>query len=78
MAHQSINSFDNRLLKSFNDITDAQLETKLTAVAACCATWKRTSDAHRARIVAHAAALPHEQTDHFAHIMTMEMSKRIN
>jgi succinate-semialdehyde dehydrogenase/glutarate-semialdehyde dehydrogenase len=77
MAYQSINPFDNHLIKSFDEISDAQLETKLAAAAACFVTWKRTSYAHRAKIVARAAVLLHEQAEHFAQIMTMEMGKRI-
>ena len=77
MAYQSVNPFDNTLSRSFDDITDQQLETKLAAAAACYATWKRTSYAERAVIIARAAVLLHEQTDHFARIMTLEMGKRI-
>jgi succinate-semialdehyde dehydrogenase / glutarate-semialdehyde dehydrogenase len=77
MAYQSINPFDNHLEKSFDEISDAQLEAKLAAAAACFVTWKRTSYAHRAKIVARAAVLLHEQAEHFAQIMTMEMGKRI-
>ena len=49
MAYQSINPFDNHLEKSFDEISDAQLEAKLTAAASCFVTWKRTSYAHRAK-----------------------------
>jgi succinate-semialdehyde dehydrogenase/glutarate-semialdehyde dehydrogenase len=77
MAYQSINPFDNHLEKSFDEISDAQLEAKLAAAAACFVTWKRTSYAHRAKIVARASVLLHEQAERFAQIMTMEMGKRI-
>ncbi len=77
MTYQSINPFDNHLEKTFDDISDAQLEAKLAAAAACFVTWKRTSYAHRAKIVARAAVLLHEQAERFAQIMTMEMGKRI-
>lgn len=77
MAYQSINPFDNHLEKSFEDISDAQLEAKLAAAAACFVAWKRTSYAHRAKIVARASVLLHQQAEHFAQIMTMEMGKRI-
>ena len=77
MAYQSINPFDNHLEKSFDEISDAQLEAKLAAAASCFVTWKRTSYAHRAKIVARAAVLLHEQAERFAQIMTMEMGKRI-
>jgi acyl-CoA reductase-like NAD-dependent aldehyde dehydrogenase len=77
MAYQSINPFDNHLEKTFDEISDTQLEAKLAAAASCFVTWKQTSYAHRAKIVARAAVLLHEQAERFAQIMTMEMGKRI-
>ena len=78
MGYQSINPFDNKLCQSFEEITDNQLEEKLAAATACFATWKQTTYAQRAVIVNKAAKLLHEQADHFAHIMTSEMGKRIS
>ena len=77
MPYQSVNPFDNKLAQSFADITDQQLETKLAAAAACFTAWRHTSYAARAVIIARAAVLLHEQADHFAGIMTLEMGKRI-
>jgi len=78
MAYDSVNPFDNKLNKSFADISDKELEEKMATATACYAKWKHTSYAHRAAIVAKAAALLHEQADHFARIMTKEMGKRIS
>jgi len=78
MAYASINPFDNKLVKSFDDLTDKELETKLADAAACFETWKHTSYAHRAKIIARAAVLLHDQAESFAQIMTMEMGKRIS
>jgi succinate-semialdehyde dehydrogenase/glutarate-semialdehyde dehydrogenase len=78
MAYDSVNPFDNKLNKSFPDISDKQLEEKMAVAAACYATWKHTSYAHRAKIVAKVAVLMHEHADHLAHIMTREMGKRIS
>jgi len=33
MAYQSINPFDGKILKTFEELSDAQLETKLAAAA---------------------------------------------
>jgi succinate-semialdehyde dehydrogenase/glutarate-semialdehyde dehydrogenase len=77
MEYQSVNPFDNKLVKSFAEISDTELEGKLAAAHACFATWKHTSYAERARIIHKAAHLLHEQADRFAHIMTLEMGKRI-
>ena len=77
MAYQSVNPFDNTLTRSFADISDQELETKLAAAAACFATWRRTGYPDRAAIIARAAVLLHDQADRFAMIMTREMGKRI-
>lgn len=77
MTYQSVNPFDNKLVRSFDDITDAQLEAKIATAAACYEIWKRTSYADRALIMARAAKLLHEQAERFARIMTLEMGKRI-
>ena len=77
MTYQSVNPYDNSLVKTFDEITDAQLEAKIAAATACYATWKTTGYAHRAKIVARAAVLLHEQAEQFAQTMTMEMGKRI-
>jgi succinate-semialdehyde dehydrogenase/glutarate-semialdehyde dehydrogenase len=76
MGYQSVNPFDNKVVKSFDEITDAQLESKIAAAAACFATWKRTSYDDRAAIVNKAATLLHQQADQFARVMTLEMGKR--
>ena len=78
MTYQSVNPFDNKPSKSFPEISDKQLEEKMVAATACYASWKKTSYDHRAKIVAKAATLLHEQADHFARIMTKEMGKRIS
>jgi succinate-semialdehyde dehydrogenase/glutarate-semialdehyde dehydrogenase len=77
MTYQSVNPYDNSLVKSFDEISDAVLEAKIAAATACYATWKTTSYAHRAKIIARAAVLLHEQAEAFAQTMTMEMGKRI-
>jgi len=78
MAYNSVNPFDNKLNRSFADISDKELEEKMATATACYAKWKHTSYAHRAAIVFKAAVLMHEQADHFARIMTKEMGKRIS
>jgi len=78
MTYSSVNPFDNKLVKSFDEVTDKQLEEKIAVATECFATWKLTSYAERAKIVHKAAKLLAEQADHFAHIMTLEMGKRIS
>jgi len=77
MTYQSINPASGKLLQSFDEISDAELETKLAAAAACYETWRHTSYAERAVIIARVGALMHEKVEELAHIMTLEMGKRI-
>ena len=78
MTYQSVNPFNNKLEKSFVDITDAQLEEKIARAQSCYEKWRHVSYAERAKIVHKASVLLHEQTEHFARTMTMEMGKRIS
>jgi succinate-semialdehyde dehydrogenase/glutarate-semialdehyde dehydrogenase len=77
MTYQSLSPFDGKLIKDFDDINGAEYETKLAAAQTCFETWRHTSYAERAVIIAKAAKLLHEQADAFAHTMTLEMGKRI-
>lgn len=78
MAYQSINPNDGKLLKSFDPISNGQLEQALATAEDCFQTWKHTSYAERAAIVAKAGALLHAQVDDFARLETLEMGKRID
>jgi succinate-semialdehyde dehydrogenase/glutarate-semialdehyde dehydrogenase len=78
VAYQSVNPNDGKVLRTFEEFTPAQLEQSLETAESCFQTWKHTSYAERAKIVAKAAALMHEHVDDFARLATQEMGKRIN
>jgi len=75
-AYQSVNPFNGKTIKTFDELTDAQLETAIKKAAACFEAWKKTTFAERAVIVAKAAALMHARADEFARPVTLEMGKR--
>jgi len=77
MTYQSLSPFDGKLIKGFADITPGDYESKLAKAQACFEIWRHTPYAKRAAIIAKAARLLLEQTDAFAHTMTLEMGKRI-
>ncbi|MEO9129809.1 MAG: NAD-dependent succinate-semialdehyde dehydrogenase [Sphingomonas sp.] len=77
MTYQSLNPFNGKLVESFDELGDPQLETKIAAADACFQTWRNTSYAERASIIAKAGEILHARADEFARIMTMEMGKRI-
>ncbi|WP_019938909.1 NAD-dependent succinate-semialdehyde dehydrogenase [Bordetella sp. FB-8] len=78
MAYKSVNPNNGKTLKTFEEISDAQLEKKLAAAHACFQTWKNTGYKERAAIVAKAAKLMHAHVDDFAKLATLEMGKRID
>ncbi len=77
MSYQSVNPFDGKILKTFTETTDAELETANATAATCFNTWRHTRFAERAKIAAKAAAIMLERIDEFARPMTLEMGKLI-
>jgi succinate-semialdehyde dehydrogenase/glutarate-semialdehyde dehydrogenase len=78
MAYQSVNPYDGKTLKTFEELTDNQLEMALEKAAACFETWRRTTFAKRAAVAAKAAAIMRARTDEFARPVTLEMGKLID
>ena len=78
MAYQSVNPFDGKTLRTFEEFTDEQLETAIENAAACFETWRFTKFAERAEMVARAATILDAGVDEFAHLVTMEMGKLID
>ncbi len=78
MAYESVNPFDGKSVKHFEELTYEQLEAKIAKAANCYESWKKKSYAHRAEIVAKAAELMHADVDKFAKHATIEMGKLIN
>jgi succinate-semialdehyde dehydrogenase/glutarate-semialdehyde dehydrogenase len=75
MTYQSVNPYDGKILKTFEEMTDDQLETALATAAACFETWRRKTFAERAVVVAKAASLLRARIDEFARPVTLEMGK---
>ena len=48
MAYQSVNPYDGKILKTFEELSDKQLETALATAATCFETWRYTTFAQRA------------------------------
>jgi succinate-semialdehyde dehydrogenase/glutarate-semialdehyde dehydrogenase len=78
MTYQSLNPFDGELVKSFDELGDPQLETKVAAAQTCFETWRHKSYAERATIIAKAGEILHARADEFGRIATTEMGKRIS
>ena len=77
MSYQSVNPCDGKTLKTFEEFTDQQLETAIQTAAACFETWRHTTFAKRAVVVAKAATIMRANVDEFARPVTLEMGKLI-
>ncbi len=78
MSYQTTNPYNAKVLASFPEFAAAQLEEKLARAHACFdTTWRVTSYAQRAAVLARAAAILRERSDAFASLITLEMGKLI-
>src|ERR1700722_16385236 len=75
MAIASINPASGQLIKSFEPLTDAQIEGKLKRAAEAFSKYRRTSFADRARMMVRAAEILEKDKEKFARTMTSEMGK---
>src|ERR1039457_6743918 len=78
VGYQSVNPYDGKILKTFKELTDNQLETALGNAATCFDNWRHTTFAGRAAVVTKAAAIMRARIDEFARPMTLEMGKLID
>ena len=76
-AYQSVNPFNGKTLKTFEELTAVQLEKALKTAATCFEAWRHTPYAERAAIVSKAATLLRERAEEFAKPVTLEMGKLI-
>ena len=78
MAYQTTNPYDGKVVKSFDEATDAQLEAKLKTASHCFENdWRHRSFADRKAVLARAAALMRERSQTMAELITLEMGKLI-
>ena len=78
MSYQSINPYNGQTLKTFDELTDKQLESAMATAASCFETWRHTTFANRAAVATKAAAIMRARVDEFARPVTLEMGKLID
>ena len=76
-SYQSVNPYDGRILETFEELTATQLEKAIKTAETCFESWRHTTFAERAVVVAKAATLMRERVDEFAKPVTLEMGKLI-
>src|SRR5690349_11808550 len=77
MAIATINPATGETLKSFEPLTDSELDRKLELAAATFRKHRRTSFAERSEKMTRAAEILESDKARFARIMTIEMGKPI-
>jgi succinate-semialdehyde dehydrogenase/glutarate-semialdehyde dehydrogenase len=75
MGITTINPTTGEALKKFDELTDAQLETKLALAAKTFQTHRHTPFADRARMMTRAAEILDKEKHEFGRLMTTEMGK---
>jgi succinate-semialdehyde dehydrogenase / glutarate-semialdehyde dehydrogenase len=77
MQIATINPANGEVLKTFEPLTEAQLNEKLESAAATFQTYRQTSFAQRTPLMLRAAAVLDQRKQEFARLMTTEMGKPI-
>ncbi len=77
MSYESINPFTGELNKSFDEVTDTQLEIALAKAQSCYEKWRLLPFRERGAIIAKVADLMRANTNKLATTMTLDMGKRV-
>ncbi|HKM67516.1 MAG TPA: NAD-dependent succinate-semialdehyde dehydrogenase [Candidatus Acidoferrum sp.] len=77
MAIATTNPATGQVIKSFEPLSAAQIESKLQKAIETFATYRNTSFAHRAELMLKAATILENEKEAFAKVMTTEMGKTL-
>lgn len=77
MPIQSQNPATGEIVKTFSELTDSEIETKLSLADKTFQTWKLTSFAERKTLILKLATLYKDQASELAKLPTLEMGKII-
>lgn len=75
MGYQTVNPFNNQVVASFEELTDAQAMQLLGQAHTTFESWRQTSFPQRAAVIERAATILRERSDEFARLLTLEMGK---
>src|SRR5256885_2790474 len=77
MAIATVNPATGKLLKSFDALSDAEIEAKLACAADTFLSYRKTPFAARARLMFKAAEILDKEKETIARMMTTEMGKTL-
>ena len=75
MAYQSVNPYNGKIIKTFSEHSDKQLNSAIQTAESCFREWRHTTYEARAKIAAKAATLMRVQVNELAGLITLEMGK---
>ena len=78
MAYRTVNPYNNQVVATFDDLTDAEAMNLLAQAQKTFESWSQMSYAERAAVCRRAAAILTERPDEFARLLTLEMGKLYN
>ena len=78
MAYRTVNPYNNEVVATFDDLTDAEVMNLLEQAQKTFESWSQMSYAERAAVCKRAAAILTERPDEFARLLTLEMGKLYN
>ncbi len=77
MPIQSVNPYTNQIVKTFDEISDKQLDHKIAQAHKAYLSWRNTDIKTRAALLQKVAALMLERKSELAGLITLEMGKLI-
>jgi len=77
MAIQTVNPFTNKVVHTFDEMTDTAVDVLIAQSEKTFSTWKNTTYKQRAEILHKVASLMRERKDKLAATITLEMGKLI-
>ncbi|MEE6136527.1 NAD-dependent succinate-semialdehyde dehydrogenase [Mycobacterium sp. 050128] len=78
MAYRTVNPYNNEVVATFDDLTDAETMNLLAQAHKSFESWSQESFVERAAVCNRAAAILTERRDDFARLLTLEMGKLYN
>ena len=75
MAYQTVNPTNNKLIKSFDEMTEIAVEKSLTSASLTYEEWKKTDYQSRAQLLYTVAGLLRAKRKDLAKMITLEMGK---
>lgn len=74
---QTTNPYNNKVLKTFDELTDEQLEKKLSSAHKAYQSWKTSEISERSKLLFKVAELMRQRKTELAKLITLEMGKLI-